>query len=59
MANNFVHGTSDFTYSWWTKWNNTPTTYQTYIDNGTWGNTLLFRQENATQIGIYSMGPLR
>lgn len=34
---NIPKGTSDFTYSWWTKWNATPlSSTASYFENGTW-----------------------
>jgi Leucine-rich repeat (LRR) protein len=56
---NLQHGTGEFTYSWWTKWNATPGSYQTYFENGIRWNSLLVRQENSAQINIYSMSTLR
>jgi len=52
---NINHQASDFTYSWWVKWNAPVTGIQTYIENGSWGNTLLIRQETYNALNIYAM----
>lgn len=52
---NFIHRTNNFTYDWWVNWNATPSTNQTYFENGSWVNTLLIRQESSTALNIYSM----
>ena len=50
-----THGTGAFTYTWWTKWNATPGTYQTYFENNLYTNGLLVRQASSSTIDIYSM----
>lgn len=52
---NINHQANDFSYSWWTKWDKTPVSYQTYFENGTWGNSLIIRQETYNTLNIYSM----
>jgi len=52
---NINHQASDFSYSWWTKWDKTPVSSQTYIENGSWTNCLLIRQGNYNVLHVYSM----
>lgn len=48
------HGTSDFTYSRWTKYDSTPA-FGSYFENGSRWSTFIIRQENPWQINIYAM----
>lgn len=52
---NINHQADNFSYSWWTKWDKTPTNNQTYIENGAWTNCLLIRQGNYNILHIYAM----
>lgn len=55
QVTNINHQANNFTYSWWTKWDKTPISLQTYVENGTWGNSLIIRQENYNALNIYAM----
>jgi hypothetical protein len=52
-----THGTDNFAYSMWVNWDTVQ--FGSYFENGSWGNTLLIRQDSNTTIGVYSMGALR
>ena len=60
QVTNYSHGTADWTYSWWVKWTKFPFTgqAQTYVENGSWPDTLLIRQNDPNTLCVYSMGAL-
>ena len=54
----YSHGTNDFTYSMWVKFDAFDS-LDTLFENGFWQDTLLFRVQSRTSIRVYTEGSLR
>ena len=54
----YSHGTNDFTYSMWVKFDAFDSN-DTLFENGSWTDTLLFRVQGTTSIRVYAEGSLR
>ena len=51
-GSSYSHRTNDFTYSFWMMWD-AAADYDTLVENGQWGDSLLFRFQNSTGIYVY------
>ena len=54
----YSHGTDDFTYSMWVKFDAFDS-LDTLFENGLWTDSLLFRVQSTTSINVYIEGALR
>lgn len=54
----YDHGTNDFTYSMWVKFDAFDS-FDTLFENGSWTDTLLFRVQNTTTINVYAESAFR